>query len=194
MDYVLYICDTETTGLDSRLHDVIEISIHRLTDDVQKTWFIAPIHPENAELGALRVNGHKLEDLKLLTKHGKDTYSKPSDVLVEIENWISEDGVPAENRIIVGQNSSFDKDMLEQLWIKCGAKDSFPFGRRALDTMQIEFFLDWCKGSLADNYSLSGLTKRYGIKNEKAHSAEADVKATKELFLKQVDAFKKLLK
>lgn len=84
--------------------------------------------------------------------------------------------------------------MLEQLWIKCQSNDSYPLSRkRTLDTMQIEFFLDWCKGSMADGYSLSNLTKKYGVKNEKAHSAAADTKATKEVFQKQVEIFKKIL-
>jgi len=83
--------------------------------------------------------------------------------------------------------------MIEQLWIKCESKDSMPFGRRTVDTMQIEFFLDMCKGEMAEGYSLKNLTKKYGVKNEKAHSAAADTLATKEVFEKQVEFFKKIL-
>lgn len=194
MEYVLYIVDTETTGLDSHKNDVIELSMYRLTDNVQKTWCLKPLNYDTIDSGALRVNGHKLEDLKHETLHGKETYLDPNKIIVEIENWVSEDCVPAEKRILTGQNISFDKNMLEQLWIKCNAKDSFPFGRRLMDTMQIEFFLDWCKGTLAEGYSLNNLVKKYGVKNEKAHTAAADVKATKEVFEKQVEYFKKILK
>jgi DNA polymerase III alpha subunit (gram-positive type) len=193
MEYTLYVADVETTGLDSRIHDVIEMSLLRLTDNVQKTWRLKPLNPDNAEAAALRINGHKLEDLKHLTKFGRETYREPNDVLVEVENWIQEDGSPAEKRILVGQNINFDKDMFDQLWKKCNAKDTYPFGRRIMDTMQIEFFLDFCKGSMADGYSLSNLIKKYGVKNEKAHTAEADVKATREVFDKQVEFFKKIL-
>ena len=194
MEYVIYLTDTETTGLSPLYNDIIELSFYRLTDDVQKTWFIKPINMSTIDNGALRVNGHKLEDLKLETKYGRETYKDPAKTIIEIENWIAEDGVPTENRIICGHNVHFDKNMLEQLWIKCDSGDSYPLSkRRTLDTMQIEFFLDLCKGSMAEGYSLANLTKKYGVKNEKAHSAAADTKATKEVFEKQISFFKKAL-
>lgn len=193
MDYVIYVGDTETTGLDSRLHDVIEFSLYRLNDGAQKTWCLKPLFPENIDLGSLRINGHKLEDLRHETKAGRERYLDPVKMIVDIENWLMEDGVPTENRVLCGQNIAFDRDFLQQLWEKCQSKDSFPFGRRTMDTMQIEFFLDWCKGSMAEGYSLNNLVKKYGVKNEKAHTAAADVKATKEVFEKQVETFKKLL-
>lgn len=191
--YTLYVCDTETTGLNPIKHDVIEVSFYRFSDGVQKTWHLMPSNFDTIESDALRINGHKKEDITHQTKFGRDTYQKPNEVIVEIENWLAEDNMPASNRIIVGQNAAFDKEMLKQLWTKCGCEDLFPFGRRILDTMQIEFFLDWCKDSLAEGYSLNNLVKKYGIKNEKAHTAAADVKATKEVFEKQVEYFKKVL-
>ena len=158
-EYVLYVIDCETTGLSAFKHDVIELSICRLKDDVQKTWHIKPLNFENISADSLRINGHKLEDITHKTKYGRDTYKKAGSVIVEIENWLMEDSVPAESRVLVGQNVSFDKLMLEQLWEKCNSKDSFPFGRRFVDTMQIEFFTDWCKEQMSDSYSLSSLIK-----------------------------------
>lgn len=193
MNYVIYVADTETTGLDSRLHDVIEMSLHRLSDDVQRTWNLKPTNVNNIDPGALRVNGHKIEDLKHETKYGRDTYLDPAKVIVDVENWMMQDGCPAEKRILVGQNIPFDKDMFEQLWIKCNSKDSYPFGRRYMDTMSIEFFMDWCMDNMAEGYSLSNIAKKYGIKNERAHTAASDVKTTKEVFEKQVAFFKKAL-
>lgn len=192
MNYVIYIADCETTGLDANLHSVVELSIYRLSDDVQKTWHLKPI-TNNFEAGALKINGHKLEDLKHETKYGIDTYIDSNKVIIDIENWIMEDGVSSDARILAGQNIAFDKLFLEQLWSKCNSKDSFPFGRRLLDTMSIEFFMDMCKGSFAEGYSLNNLAKKYGVTNLKAHTAEADVKATKEILLKQVDFFKKAM-
>lgn len=193
MDYVIYVGDVETTGLDSHANDVIELSLFRLTDNIQKTWCLKPINTANIEAVALRINGHKLEDLKHETKAGRDRYLEPSKIIVDIENWISEDGVPAEQRVLCGQNIGFDRAMLEQLWSKCQSRETFPFGRRSMDTMQIEFFLDWCQGSMAEGYSLNNLSKKYGIKNDKAHTAESDTKTTKEVFEKQVEIFKKIL-
>lgn len=193
MDYVIYVVDVETTGLDDRVNDVIELSIHRITDDVQKTWCLKPINPSAIDPDSLRINGHKLDDLLHKTKEGRERYLDPNKVVIEAENWIMEDGVPATQRILAGQNVAFDRSFLEQHWIKCQAKDSFPFGRRTLDTMQIEFFLDLCRGKMAEGYSLNLLTKKYGLKNEKAHTAAADVKVTKEVLIKQIEFFRKKL-
>jgi DNA polymerase III alpha subunit (gram-positive type) len=196
MKYCLYVTDTETTGLDSHLNDIIELSMWRSSDDSQKTWYIKPINFASIELDALRINHHKLEDIKHETKFGKETYLDTAKTIIEIENWVNEDCFASSNRILVGQNIGFDKAMLEQLWIKCNSKDTYPFGYRTMDTMMIEFFLDFAKDSedMADSYSLSAIIKKYGIKNDKAHTAESDVKATKELFYKQIEFFKEKLK
>lgn len=193
MNYVIYVVDVETTGLDDRVNDVIELSLHRITDDLQKTWCLKPLNEDKIDPDSLRINGHKLENLLHKTKEGRETYLDPNKVIVEIENWVMEDDVPNTQRVLAGQNVSFDKSYLEQLWIKCQSKDSFPFGRRTLDTMQIQFFLDMCRGEMLDSYSLSSLVKKYGVKNDKAHTAAADVKATKEVLMKQIEFFTKIL-
>lgn len=193
MDYAIYVADVETTGLDSHLNDVIELSLLRLSDGEQKTWCIKPFNTENIDPVSLKINGHKLEDITHQTKIGRDTYLDAKKVIIEIENWVLNDDAPTNNRMLCGQNVAFDKGMLEQLWIKCESKDSMPFGRRTIDTMQIEFFLDFCQGQMAQGYSLANLIKKYGVKNDKAHTAAADVRATKEVFEKQVEFFKKVL-
>lgn len=193
MNYEFYVADTETTGLDDHENDVIEISLLRLSSNEQKTWSLKPLNSATISLDALRVNGHKLEDLLHNTKEGRERYLNPQKVIVDIENWVLDDGVPAQNRFLIGQNISFDRGMFEQLWKKCNSSDSFPFGRRFIDTMGIELFFDYCRGVFAEGYSLSNLVKKYGVKNDKAHTAAADTKATGEVFLGQVDFFKKLL-
>lgn len=192
-NYKLYFVDCETDGLDSIKNSIIEVSILRMEDEEQKTWCIRPFNIDNIELGALRKNGHKIEDLKGETPYGRLTYRNPSEVIVEIENWIMMDNVPAEDRILGGHNTSFDKAFLEQLWLKCNSKDTFPFGRRYLDTMIIQLFWDYCKNEFAEGYSLANLVKRYSVKNEKSHTAASDTKATKEVFVKQIELFRKIL-
>ena len=191
--YILYVADCETTGLDPIKHDVIELSVYRLLDDQQKTWCIKPTNLETIDLGALRVNKHKIEDLRWETKIGRDTYHDAAEVLIEIENWIAEDNVAAAQRVLVGANTGFDKGMLDQLWTKCNSAESFPFGRRYLDIQQIEFFLNMCQGDMLESYSLANIIKKYGIKNDKSHTAASDTLATKEVLEKQVEFFKKVL-
>jgi len=191
-NYAFYCCDTETTSL-SLDGDIIELSILRMSDQSQKTWWFKPLNHDTIDPGALRVNGHKLEDLLWQTKEGRDKYLEPAPQLIEIENWLAEDNMPAEKRFLIGHNCSFDKDRMEVLWTRCQAKDSFPFGRRYLDTMIVELFMSYAKGEFDEGYSLNNLTKKYGVKNEKAHSASADTLATKKVFEKQVELMKKLL-
>ena len=196
MNYIFYVADIETTGLDSHLHDVIELSLSRLGDtseNAQKTWCFKPLTPETIDSAALKVNGHKLEDLLHQTREGRDRYLDPNTAIVDVENWLADDGVPADKRFLIGQNIAFDKERLQQLWLKCKSESSFPFGRRLMDTMIIELFFDYCRQQFAEGYSLNNLVKKYGVKNEKAHTAAADVKATKEVFEKQVEFFKSLL-
>lgn len=201
MKFSFYVADIETTGLDSHTHDVIELSMYQLgndRDNAQKTWCLKPLNPEAIEPEALRINGHKLEDLLWQTGEGRGRYLEPSRVLVDVENWLADDGRPAANRFLIGQNISFDKERLEQLWSKCQMSDSYPLGRYVMDTMQNELFIDYVKtvmgiGEFAEGYSLNRIIKKYGVKNDKAHSAAADVRATKEVFEKQVEYLKGLL-
>lgn len=194
MKYVIYLCDIESDGLDPYKNNIIELSLIRLSDDVQKTWCIKPINTDNIQPDALRINGHKLDDILHKTVYGRETYKEANKAIVDIENWIAEDGVPAEQRIFTAHNAHFDKGMMEQLWEKCNSKETFPFGRRMLDSQIIEFFMDLCKGEMAEGYSLKNLVKKYGVTNDKAHTAASDTLALKQVFEKQVEFFKKVLK
>ena len=196
-NYSFTVVDIETGSLSLTDCAVIEVSMLKLGDtseDAQRTWWMKPFDTDIIDPGALRVNGHKLDDLMHKTKEGREKYLDPHNVIIDMENWLSLDNMPAERRCIIAQNGSFDKDRLEQLWIKCGSKDSFPFGRRMIDTMIMELFFDFAKDQFADSYSLAALVKKYGVTNTKAHTADANVRATKQVFEKQVEYFRKLLK
>lgn len=185
--FVIYVVDTETTGFDPDKNDVIELSIYRLSDDTQKTWCLKPFNNDTIEAGALRVNGHKLEDLKHETKLGRETYLSPQKVVVDVENWMMEDGVTSEDRILLGQNPSFDKNFLEKLWAKCDSRGTFPFGRKMMDTIQIVLLMDLARGYKRQAYGLGSLVSDFGVKKEKAHRADADTRMTKELWLKLLE-------
>lgn len=192
--YELYGVDVESTGLLPIENDPVEISIIRMSDGSQKTWCLKPINIDNIHPDALRVNGLKMEDLRGETKEGREKYKEPAKVLVEIENWLAEDFLAANDRIMTGQNINFDKMMLESSWKKSNSIETFPFNKKyTVDTAMIEFFMDYCKGNFAEGYSLYALTKKYGIKNMRAHSATEDIKATVAVFNDQVTYFRKTL-
>jgi DNA polymerase III alpha subunit (gram-positive type) len=192
--YVIYVCDTETTGLDAEANDVIEISACRLMYDQgqvqseQKTWLLKAMNPATIQEEALKINGHKREDILHLTKYGKDNYVLPSVVVPEIEMWIMEDNVSNVDRIFAGQNPNFDILALQALWRKTGSPDTFPFavekGNRIIDTKQIATLFDICTGRRRQHYNLSSLVKAFGVKKGKAHQAAEDVRMTTDLLIK----------
>lgn len=180
-DFSIYVLDTETTGLNPDVHEIIELSATRINDDSIKTLKIRPENWDSIELDALRVNGHNYNELK--------NYMPREKAIVEFEDWMMEDGFSPDEKILVGQNPTFDLRFLENLWKKCNAYNSFPFGKRPLliDTRQLALIIDLCTGEKTEFYNLSTLLKKYGLKNAKAHTAEADAIATKELFIKQIE-------
>ena len=192
----LYCLDVETTGLDPLKNEVIELSIKRMSNGEQKTWFIRPKNIENIDLVSLKINHHNLDDLLMKTKEGREKYSEQEVALVDIEEFLALDGLPAKSRIPLGQNVSFDMMFLKRLWMNNDALDTFPFGHHVIDTMQIAFVLDYAKDktNMKESYSLNALIKDAGVKNEKAHSADADVRATAELFNHQMKELSKLFK
>jgi DNA polymerase III epsilon subunit-like protein len=186
--FIIYTIDLESTGLDHLTNDIIEISFHRLSDNTQKTWFLKPKNYDSIQSDALRINGHKLEDLKLLTKHGQDTYKDPAKVIVEIENWMAEDMSAGNDRIFLGQNPIFDLQFMQKLWADNNSSETFPFGNRPhlLDTKQIQLFLDLAADERCEYYNLGSLVERWSVKKEKAHRSDADVRMTKDVFLAQI--------
>lgn len=188
-NFEIYVADVESTGLDKNLHDIIEVSISRLSNDAQKTWFIKPLNIDTINKESLHVNGYLYEDVIGDTEHGRKTFLPATEVLPDIEAWLMEDNLTSSDRILAGQNiMGFDKGMLEAFWKKCNAFETYPFNiKYLLDTFQIEFFLDYVMNIDSEGYSLHNLCKKYGVKNEKSHTAAADVKATKEILIKQVE-------
>lgn len=194
----IYVCDTETTGLNFQKHDIIELSLLRLIpkkdsfEEEQKTWLIKAVNPQTIEDKALQVNGHKREDILHISNFGKSNYRLPQDVVDEADAWIMEDGFSSIDRIFAGQNPRFDLEFLQELWKRCGrlTEEDFPFyvhhGNRILDTTMITVFIDFCVGRRRRYYNLGNLIKSFGVKKEKFHRADADVRITAELLKKFV--------
>ena len=201
--YVIYVCDTETTGLNAIENDVIELSMFRLLpqndgsyEEQQRTWLLKAVNPKTISDEALSKNGHKREDILHLSKFGKENYLLPQDVVDQIEAWMMEDNVSAIDRVFAGQNPKFDVDFLKELWKRCGrlTDDEFPFmignGNRLIDTKQIVVLFDICTGRRRKHYNLSSLVKALGVKKGKAHKADEDTRMTKDLMMKLISIIK----
>lgn len=202
--YVIYVCDTETTGLDAVLNDVIEISMCRVNMDAegkveteQKTWLLKALDAKTIQDEALAVNGHKREDILHLSKFGKENYRLPAEVVAEIELWMMDDNVSAVDRIFAGQNPNFDINAMKELWRKVGSPTTFPFAvennNRVIDTKQIVTLFDLCIGKRRLYYNLSALVKAFGVKKGKAHQAAEDTRMTTDLLVKLLDPIRQVV-
>ena len=194
--YIIYVVDTETTGLSAIENDVIEISARRFVmsdcnNTEQKTWYLKAMNPQTISDEALNINKHKREDILHLTKAGKEKYMLPEEAVSDIEKWIMTDEVSAMDRILVGQNIDFDIKALNALWSKLGCSNTFPFnlekGARTLDTKMIATLIDVLMGKRRRYYNLGTLVKSFGVKKRTAHRAEDDVIMTSDLFVKMIN-------
>ena len=194
--YIIYVVDTETTGLSAIENDVIEISACRFTmespnDRDQKTWYLKALNPATISDEALNVNKHKRDDILHLTKFGRETYKDPSEVVADIERWIMQDKMSAMDRVIAGQNIGFDVNALKELWKRVSSEGTFPFNlendNRTLDTKMLATMIDVCTGRRRRYYNLSTLVKSFGVKKRKAHRAEDDVAMTVDVLLKMLE-------
>lgn len=169
--------DTETTGLNPDVHEVLEIKATALTRDLQYLgFFYAKIKmkdPEKASPEALKINGYSEEAWK--------DAQEPKDVYKNFQNWIEEmkktvsylaeyknhDPIP------LGQNPGFDVDMIVKNAKRHDTSIKFSYHRFDLVTLSMLMDIlknkDWQK-----SYSLGNVAKTYGVESSNAHTAIAD--------------------
>ncbi len=201
--FVVYISDVESTGLDPVENEIVELSMIRLLPqedggykEEQKTWLLRAMNPKTIQDEALRINGHKREDILCLSKYGKENYRNPAEVVEEVDLWIMEDNVSAMDRIFGGQNPTFDEKFIRKLYERNGRpnEEDFPFatgnGNRIIDTKQMMLLFDICTGRRRKFYNLGAFVKALGIKKHKLHRADEDTRVTKDVLLTLVSMIK----
>jgi len=105
-----YICDSETTGLDGKKHEVNEISIIRCDDRVQLTEFIKCDYPERASFDSLRITQKTIADLS----KGKTK----EEVISKVDQFLNEDGNTPAGRCFICHNAAFDRKFIHALYDK----------------------------------------------------------------------------
>ena len=177
----LVFVDIETTGLDARIHEIIEIAFVRVTQtwaSNQKPIFekmfewsakIKPEHLDVADPVALRINGYVASEW---------TESIP------LEQALTEFSEKTAGAIMVAHNVAFDAEFLDEKFAKFGIKNMMHYHR--LDTLSLAFGILHSAPDIG-RYSLGELCKYFGIINERAHSALSDARADFELFKKLMD-------
>jgi len=170
---ILTVLDTETTGLDSDVHEIIEIAAISYVLDSEGNRYIlkkfeSKINPEQlhtASERALEVNGFTIESWK--------GSLNASDILPDVISLIEK------SDILVGQNLIFDLRFINEV---CHRNDieppEFP---PYIDTKSIADRLvtaQWLQRS-----SMDYLVEHYGVKVEgRAHTALVDCERTMLVF------------
>ncbi len=162
--------DIETTGLDVVNNEIIEVGCVLTSPELEVLeefeLKIKPEHIENADPVSLKINHYKEEDWQEAypLKEAMDIFSKK-----------------VKDCIMVGQNVAFDVGFIEHALSNCGIVNTMHYHK--LDTISIA----WAKlhkDPSLNRFSLHELCGRFGIKNERAHTALPDARATYELYKK----------
>jgi DNA polymerase-3 subunit epsilon len=162
--------DIETTGLNVLEHEIIQIGIILTTPRLKIIEeFEIKIKPEKIEKAdpiALKINHYSEEKWEnaLNQKEAIKLFSEK-----------------VKNCIMVGQNVSFDSNFLEYTLAQNNLINTMHYHK--LDTISISWAKLHRKKSLI-HFSLREMCKKFGIKNEKAHDALSDARATYELYKK----------
>ena len=155
--------DLETTGLDPKQDQIIEIGIQIFDSANMMDQFSMLIDP-HLDVG---IPAH-ITDLTGITSD--DLEGQPN-----IESVMSEVTKLLEGKIIVGHNIGFDLGFLFAA--------GFELTGSAFDTWELAYILDFD----SPDYSLDTLLSRHNIYRAQAHRALDDAKATAELFLRLSD-------
>ncbi len=171
----LVFLDLETTGLDPNRHEILEIGIllaqpvfrpSGLDYETVLEWEtkVKPEHLETAEPEALRINGYREADWLFAV-------SLPA----ALETLMKKSA----GAVMVAQNVSFDWSFLAAALGRTGVKNTLHYHRLDLVSMA---FVRLLRDARVERFNLAALAERFGIKNEKAHTALADVRATYRIF------------
>jgi len=165
--------DIETTGLSLIKHEIIEIGCVVTTPELEMIeefeLKIKPERIEDADPVSLKISHYNKEDWEgayVLEKAMKIFSKKVKDC------------------IMVGQNVAFDSGFLEYAFGKIGVANSMHYHK--LDTVSIAF-AKLHREPDVEHFSLRELCLRFGIKNDKAHTALSDARATFELYKKLME-------
>jgi DNA polymerase III alpha subunit (gram-positive type) len=123
MKKALCFVDVETTGLNSAIHEIIEISIVKICPKKGTSTYTTKIQPENlqhASETALKINGYNQRDWE----HAPAAQS----VVFYISDMIA-------GCTLVGHNIRFDEDFISELFHLYGVKKRYD--RRLIDTITL---------------------------------------------------------
>jgi DNA polymerase III epsilon subunit-like protein len=174
--------DTETTGTDPNVHEIIELAViiarqvpregrgPKLEIIEECEWKIKMQHPEKAEEAALRVNGYNEVDwmFAIDRKKAMEEFSKKT-----------------QSCTFVSHNLVFDYNFVMKAFEETGVENNMHYGKLDTISMALARLYD---APLADKFSLRYLCELLKVENAKAHTALADTRALVEVYRKMMGA------
>ena len=151
--------DTETSGLDPLVNEVIEIAIVRMNCDGTETILSSKVrmeHPENAHPRALEVNGYSAEAWE----------GAPSQA--DLFQIIHDRGL-LQDCILAGQNVGFDAAFINATFKRLGIDARVDYHLYDTVTLALRDLKPWLR-----SVSLVPVCVALGIPTEGAHTALAD--------------------
>jgi DNA polymerase III epsilon subunit-like protein len=174
--------DTETTGTDPNLHEIIELAViivkqtpregrgPKLEVIEECEWKIKMERPEKAEEQALRVNGYNEVDwmFALDRKKAMEEFAKKT-----------------QSCSFVSHNLVFDYAFIQKAFEETQVENRMHYAK--LDTISMAFARLY-DAPQADKFSLRALCELLKVENSKAHTALADTRALVEVYRKMMNA------
>ncbi len=184
MDKKILYADTETTGTNPVLHDVIQFAfIVEINGAIVDTaeFKAQPFSYENINPEALEINKTTIEQIK--------TYPSPRETYQKIVNFFCKhiDKYDRADKFYpAGYNLHFDLDFISQFFVKNGDKyfGSFCNWKR-IDPLPFLYNMDFLGKISLPNYKLETVCNHFGIQIQ-AHDALSDILATREVIKKVV--------
>ncbi|MFH2204565.1 MAG: 3'-5' exonuclease [Elusimicrobiota bacterium] len=181
----LFFADTETTGLDPRIHEVFQFSfIIEIDGEVVEEADIKmrPERPDEASPEALKVTNKTIKELLTYPERGA-AFKKLTGILGRHVDRFDR----ADKLLWVGQNPSFDMPFVRAFFREQG--DKF-FGawwdNRPADLISLGVAMKMRGRIDPENFKLGTLCEAFGVPL-KAHDALEDVRATRAVFHKMLD-------
>ena len=162
-DAPLVFLDLEMTGLRPATDRVIEVCAERVRGDKLEASLTTLVRPEDGAYGNAHVHGIEREALA-----SAPTFAEiAKDLLAVIEGGI-----------LVAHAAEWDVTFLEAELARAGIPRRFPF---FLDTLVMSR-----RAFVLPSHGLEALTTHLGIERQRAHRAEDDVRAMREVFRRVV--------
>lgn len=155
--------DLEMTGLDAAKDRVVEVCIERVRGGVVEERLHTLVRPEGGEIGNVHVHG--IDEAALA---GAPTWAELADRI---------DALLA-GAIFVAHGAAWDVAFVEAEMRRCGRATTIAFWLDTLNLSRRAFGLA--------KHSLEALREHFGIDGARAHRADADVAALREVFARCV--------